>query len=209
MARATTTRSDIRTRVRDYLYESSADWFSDTQIDRMINEEVRSLPSKDVYTETVYETNLVVDQQDYALPDTTQEIEKIERNNGNSTDPDWVEMLGWDIFNNSLYLDFKPSTADAIRIFIREKFAVPTDDVTALSIDDDICELVVWGVVIRCYRMVIGYLRNAKNWDSVSKPDYLTVNTVNSWIAEAKKDYFDLLRQYATMPRPRDINLTS
>jgi hypothetical protein len=209
MATTTTTRSDIRTRARDYLYEASADWFTDAQLNRLINEEIRSLPAKNIYQEIVYSTTLVVNQTDYTLPTNTSEVEKIERNSNNLSPAEWTEFLGWDVFNNSLYLDFKPSSADEIRIFIRATFDVPTDDVTAVEIDDAVCEIVVWGVVVRAYKMVIGYLRQAKNWDSVSKPDYLTLNTVNSWLAEAKKDYNDLIKLYSTVSYPRDINLVS
>lgn len=206
---ATTFRSDLRTRIRDYMYESSADWFTDNQLNRLITEEIRSLPSKDIFAEKVYTTPLVANQMDYVLPTGTKEIERIERNQGTSTLPDWTEFTGFDTFNNSLYLDYRPSVADTIRVFIRAEFTVPTDDVTTLDIPDDVCEIVVWGVVVRAYKMVIGYLRQSKNWDSIAKPDYLTLNTVLSWLQEAKKDYNDLVKAYMTVPRPRDINLVS
>lgn len=205
----TTLRSDIRERVRDYLYEATADWFTDAQLNRLISEEVRSLPSKDIYGEAVYETTLVIDQKEYTLPTNTAEVEKIERNDGTDAKPVWNDFTGWDTFNNALYLDWNPSSADDIRAFLRTTFTNPSDDVTYLDVPDEICEIVVWGVVVRCYKMVIGYLRQAKNWDSVSKPDYLTVNTVTSWLQEAKRDYLDLIKQYSTTPRPRDINLVS
>lgn len=205
----TTLRSDIRTRVRDYLYESTADWFTDAQLNRLIAEEVRSLPGKDIFKESVYETNLVIDQTEYTLPSTTVEVEKIQRNSGTAASPDWDDFTGWDTYNNALYLDYKPSTADEIRAFLRMEYTAPTDDVTYLDVPDNVCEIVVWGVVIRCYKMVIGYLRQAKNWDSVSKPDYLTISAVQGWLQEAKRDYFDLLKQYMTAPRPREINLVS
>lgn len=206
---ATTTRSDIRTRVRDYLYEASADWFSDAQLNRLIAEEVRALPSNDIYLEAVYSTNLVVDRTDYSLPDGTKKVERAERNDGNLSVANWVEFAGYDLFNNAIYLDFRPSNTDEIRIFIKKEFTVPTDDVTALNVPDDVCEIVVWGVVVRAYKMAIGYLRNAQNWDSVAKPDYLTLNTLNSWLSEAKRDYRDLIKMYQTVPRPREIGLVS
>lgn len=205
----TTSRSDIRTRVRDYLYESTADWFTDPQLNRLISEEVRSLPSKDIYQESVWTTTLVVDQMEYTLPTGTKKIDTFQRNQGTSSAPDWTDFTGWDIFNNAIYLDYRPAVSDTIRAFIRQEFTVPGDDVTALDVPDDVCEIVVWGVVVRAYKMVIGYLRQSKNWDSVAKPDYLTLNTVNSWLSEAKKDYNDLIKQYATVSRPRDINLVS
>ena len=204
-----TLRSDIRTRVRDYLYEATADWFSDTQLNRLISEEILSLPSKDIYLESVYTTNLVSGQMDYTLPTLAKKPERIEINRGTSSAPQWDDFTGWDIFNNALYLDWRPSTTDEIRAFLKIPFTVPTGDVAALDVPDDICEIVVWGVVVRCYKMAIGYLRNAKNWDSIAKPDYLTLNTLNSWLSEAKKDYNDLIKQYMTVSRPRDINLVS
>lgn len=204
-----TLRSDIRTRVRDYLYEATADWFSDTQLNRLISEEILSLPSKDIYLESVYTTNLVSGQMDYTLPTLAKKPDKIQINRGTSSAPLWDDFTGWDIFNNALYLDWRPSTADEIRAFLKIPFTVPTGDVVALDVPDDVCEIVVWGVVVRCYKMAIGYLRNSKNWDSVAKPDYLTLNTLNSWLAEAKKDYNDLIKQYMTVARPRDINLVS
>lgn len=206
---ATTTRSDIRTRVRDYLYEASADWYTDAQLNRLIAEEVRSLPSNDIYLEAVYTTNLVVDQTSYSLPTGTKKVEKTERNDGNLSVANWVEFTGYDLFNNAIYLDFRPSNTDEIRIFIKKEFTVPTDDNTTMDIPDDVCEIVVWGTVVRAYKMAIGYLRNAKNWDSVAKPDYLTLNTVNNWLTEARKDYRDLIKLYITVSRPREIGLVS
>lgn len=205
----TTTRSDIRTRVRDYLYESTADWFTDTQLNRLISEEIRSLPAKDIYKESVVADNLEINVKEYTLPSNTVEIEKIERNDGNGTVADWSELKGWDVFNGTLYLDWNPATTDDIRFFLRTSFTNPTDDVTSLDVPDDVCEIVVWGVVVRCYKMVIGYMRQSKNWDSVSKPDFMTLGTVTGWLTEARRDYLDLIKNYATSPMPRDINLVS
>jgi len=204
-----TLRSDLRTRTRDYLYESTADWFTDDQLNRLIREEILSLPSKDIYLESVYTTNLVSGQLEYTLPTGSKKPDKIQINHGTSTSPVWDDFTGWDLFNNAIYLDWRPSSADEIRAFLKLPFTVPTGDVVALDVPDDVCEIVVWGVVVRAYKMVIGYLRQAKNWDSVSKPDYLTLNTVSNWLAEAKKDYNDLIKQYMTVPRPKDINLVS
>jgi len=204
-----TLRSDIRTRVRDYLYEDSADWFTDNMLNRVITEEINSLPSKDIYLESVYTTSLTINQTEYTFPTTNKKCEKIEINNGTTDVPDWVDFTGWDAFNNSLYLSFRPTKADTIRAFLKLPFTPPTDDVTALDVPDDVCEVVVWGCVIRCYRRVIGWLRQAKNWGAISKPDYLTVGTVTGWLIEAKKDYDDLIKNYMTVSKPRDIDLTS
>ena len=205
---ATTLRSEIRTRVRDYLYEATADWFSDTQLNRLISEEVRSLPSKGIYLESVHTTDLVVNQLEYALPSTAYKVEKIEINTGTDAIPSWSEFSSWDTYNGAIYLDFLPSSTDTIRAFIKTEFTNPSGDVVALDVPDNACEIVVWGVVVRSYKMVIGYLRQSKNWDSVAKPDYLTLNTVSNWLAEARKDYNDLIKQYMRVSRPRDIDLT-
>lgn len=205
----TTLRSDIRTRVRDYLYEDTADWFTNDQLNRLISEEIRSLPGKDIYLEQVHETNLVDGQKDYTLPSNTVEVERLEQNAGTVADPVWTEFAGWDVFNNTLYLDFDPDSTDQIRAFLRCEFTVPTGDINELDVPDNLCEVVVWGVVVRAYKMCIGYFRNARNWDSVTKPDRLNIGTIQQWLVEAKRDYLDLIKQYSTMPRPRDINLVS
>jgi hypothetical protein len=204
-----TVRSDIRTRVRDYLYEATADWFSDAQLNRLITEEVLSLPSKGITNEAVYTTSLVDGQTDYTLPDNCVDVDKIEINTGTTTNPNWTEFIGWSVFNDSLYLDGTPTTTDEIRIFIQTEFTAPTGDIVALDMEDEVCEILVWGVVVRCYKMVIGYLRQAKNWDSVSKPDLLTISAVQGWLQEAKRDYNDLLNQYAATNRAKEINLVS
>lgn len=206
---ATTLRSDIRTRVRDYLYESTADWFTDNQLNRLISEEIQSLPSKDVYLEYVYNDTLELDVMEYAFATGVKKIEKIQINHGTSGSPEWSDFTGWDSYNDTIYLDYLPKTTDTLRIFSKKAFTVPSGDVVALDVPDDVCEIVVWGVVVRAYKMVIGYLRQSKNWDSVAKPDYLTLNTVSNWLAEARKDYNDLIKQYMFVSRPRDINLVS
>jgi hypothetical protein len=194
--------------VRDYLYESVADWFTDAQLNRLFTEEVRSLPAKDIYGESVYQTSLVVNQTDYTLPSNCAKVEKAEINNGTSSLSRWDDFTSWDTYNNALYLDYNPSTINTIRIFMKTKFTDVTDDVSLLDVPDDMCEIVVWGMVVRAYKMVIGYLRQSKNWDSVAKPDYLTLNTVSNWLSEARKDYNDLIKLYIIVSRPRDIDLT-
>ena len=45
-------RSEIRTEIRDLLYEATADLISDAQLNRFIKQEIRSLPRKGIYLET-------------------------------------------------------------------------------------------------------------------------------------------------------------
>lgn len=207
-----TLRSDIRTEVRDNIAEASgvggAIW-SDALINRHITREIRSLPSKDIYLEQLWTTVLVVDQQDYTLESGTVKIEKLERNDGTASNPDWSEIKGWDLYAGALYLDWKPSKADTIRAHLRKHYAVPTDDLIALEIPDDVCEVIVWGVTVRCFRILLAYLQKSVSWDTVTKPGDLSQPTVLGWYRDAKKYYDELIQQYATSPRPRDIDLVS
>ncbi len=202
-------RSDIRTRVRDYLYETTANIWSDTQLNRLFLEELRSLPDKNIYAEELWTMSAVVDQQDYALPSGTVEVEKLERNDGTTSKPDWVEINGWDTYAGAIYLPFRPTQTDTYRIHIQKKFTDVEDDTTSLDISNEKSEVLVWGMVIRAYRVLIGYLRNSVSWDSVTKPGDLSIPRIREWLKEARDHYNDLLRQYATQPRPTLINLTS
>ncbi len=202
-------RSDIRTRARDYLYETTADIWSDDRLDRCWEEEVRSLPSKSVYLEYIWEFDSVVDDQDYDFLTGIVKVEKLERNDGTTSKPDWVKINGWDSYNNILYLPSRPTQADSYRAFTKKKFTVTANDTVAIDVPDEKTELVVWGMVIRAYKMLIGYLRGSQSWDSATKPGDLSIPVIQNWLRDAKEEYKDLLRQYATSPRPRDIDLVS
>jgi hypothetical protein len=203
------TRDEIRVRVRDYLYESSADLWSDAQINRLYEEETRSLPEKDVYLEELWTTSTVADQIDYTLPDGTVKVELVERNYGTSTKPDWGELSGWDNYSGALYLPYTPTDVESIRIHIKKRFTVVTDDVTALDLPDEKTELLVWGIVVRAYQMLIGYLRGSVSWDSVTKPGDVAITSVGNWLRDARDHYRELTHQFQTTPKPREINLTS
>lgn len=206
---ATTLRSDIRTRVRDYIYESTADWVTDAQLNRLINEELMFLPKKDVYLEERYTTTTVADQTDYALPTGTEKIELVEINEGTTAIPDWQPLKGWDVYAGSLIFNFNPVGGDTIRVSIKKQFTNPTGDVAYLDMPNEQTELLVWGVVCRVYRMFIGYFRNSRNWDSISKPAGVSISSIQAWLKDAEKHYNDLISEYATMPLPRDIDLVS
>ncbi len=207
-----TLRSDLRTEIRDNIMEASgvggAIW-SDALLNRHITREIRSLPSKDIYLEDTIADTLVIDQYEYPLASTVFKVEKIERNDGTATRPEWSELKGWDNYNNKIVFDWRPSKADAIQYRVKKYFTVPTDDVTALDIPDDKCEVVVWGVTLRCERMLMAYLQKSVSWDTVTKPGDLSQPTVLGWIRDAEKMYDELIQQFAIMPRPRDIDLVS
>lgn len=200
-------RSDIITRVRDYLYEATADKFTDAQLQRFFLEELRALPSKAVYLEQIWSTTLVQNQQSYTLPANIFKVERVEINYGTASVPDWEKIDGWDNYSGALYLSFLPSSTYTLRAFLRMKFTDITDDVTTLEIDDDKSEILVWGIVIRAYKALIGYLKGDLSWDSVTKPGGISVSVVQAWLRDAKQEQKELIQQYATSPRPRDIGL--
>lgn len=211
----TTLRSDIRTEVRDNIQEASGidgAIFTDDLINRHIERELLSLPRKGIYLEEMW-TQTLDPTEDYSsgivLPSGTVKVESVERNDGTSSNPDWNLLSGIDNYNGSIFLPFTVTTSYDIRVKIKKVFTVPSDDVVALDLDDDKCEVLIWGVTIRCYRILIGYLRGSQSWDSVTKPGDLNINTINSWLREAVDHYKELIRQYGTVPRPRDIDLTS
>lgn len=178
-------------------------------MNRLISEEIRSLPKKELYIEDRYSTTTVANQTDYDLPTGTEKIEKVEINNGTTTTPDYGELKGWDVYNDTLILNYLPSGGDTIRVYIKKAFTNPTGDVDYLDVPDDMCEVVVWGVVVRCYKLLIGYFRQAKNFDSISKPEGVTLASMQGWLRDAERMYKDLVRQYQTVSRPRDIDLVS
>lgn len=210
----TTTREDIRQEVRDNIQEvsgvSNAIW-SDTLLNRHIVREILSLPRQGIYQEESWTQTLDADT-DYSagipLPSGTIKAETVERNDGTSTNPHWVELKGVDNYNNNIYLPYDPSTDEEIRVKIKRSFTSPSADGVALDIDDDKCEVVVWGVTIRCYRILIGYLRNSVSWDTVTKPGDLSIPAIQSWLRDAQEYYKMLIKRYGTAPKPRDIDLT-
>lgn len=201
-------RLDIRTLARDYLNEATADLWTEATLNRLINEEIRSLPRKDIYLEEIHTVSTGVDQFDYTLPTGTVKVEKVEKNVGTSSKPDWQEWTGWDNYAGALYLRSRPTTAWTMRIHIKKKFTELSDDTTATDIPDEKVEVLVWGTVVRAYKALMGYFVDAKNWDSVAKPDGIGMSQVQNWLIQAKAEYRELVNLYKTSPRPRDINLT-
>ncbi len=141
------------------------------------------------------------------LPDGTEKVESVERNDGTSTYPSWTELKGCDFYSGALFLPYRTLAADEIRVKIKKGFTLPTDDATDMDIPDDMVEVLVWGVTIRCYRILIGYLRGSTSWDSVTKPGDLQITVIQSWLRDAQKYYQELIQTYAFSPRPRDIDL--
>lgn len=207
-------RTDIITRVRDYLYEVSTvpiavKLWTDTQLQRLLTEEMNSLPRKGVYLEEVWATDLEVNKLDYSLPPNTIKAEKVEVNVGSSSVPDWKELKGYDFYAGALYLASTPTIAYPMQVYIRKGFTPLTDDLTATDVPDPELEVVVAGTAKRALKMVLAYFANAKNWDTVAKPDGVSLNQINSMYATIKGEYEDILKTYRKYPRPRDIDLVN
>lgn len=200
-------RADVILEVRDAFYEASANLFTDAQIKRFINQEIRSLPTKDIYLEEIHTTSTVINQLDYVLPTGTLKVEKLEVNLGTSSQPDWQEVKGFDTYGGALYLDLRPAIVETMRVHLRKAFTIFSDETTASDVPDDKMEVVIWGTVVRAYRAVMGYLRDAKNWDAIAKPSGIQMAQVQAWYRDAKTEYNKLIEQYHTVPRPREINL--
>lgn len=202
-------RSDLRTGVRDLLYESTADLITDAQINRALKREIDSLPSKQIFLKKFYTTTTVVDQMDYALPSGTVEVELLERNDGTSDAPVWTEINGFEVYDEAIHLPYRPANADTIRIHIQKKYANPEDDSTTLDLQDERLELVEMGGALRCYRMLMSYFRQSKSWDSTTAPKGVNMGSVQGWYTELKRDYDNMVRVYQDTPLPREIDLTS
>ncbi len=205
-------RSDVLTAVRDMIYEASgatgAIW-TDAILNRFFTREMAALGSNNIYLENIYTTTTVVDQYDYTLPTGTIKGELVERNDGTSTDPLWTTLNGVDNYSGAIWLPYKPSSVDTLRIHIRKDYTDPADDTTTLDIPAGPVDVVIHGMAIRCYKRLIGFLTNDKSWDSVTKPTDMSLPTVLGLLRDSKQDYKNLVQQHATCPRPRDINLVS
>lgn len=204
------TRADIRTEVRDRLAEdtaSSSGIWSDAQINRFIAQEIRSLHRRGIYSREKDTTNTVVDQYDYTFPSGCYKVDMIERNWGTSDKPLWEPVDGWSQDDSALYLGARPMISWVMRITFRKKYSVLTDDSTSSDIPDDKMDVVVLGSTIRALQRLAGYLGNVANWDSISKPDGVSINSISGLLAVLKKEYRELVAMYKTVPDVREINL--
>jgi hypothetical protein len=207
-----TVRTDIRTEVRDNIQEDSgitgAIW-SDALLNRHIIREVRSLPFKNIYLEETWTIPQVVDKKEYAMPTKGVKLEKLEINYGTTALPDWQELRGWEQYGDTIHLPYTSTSTDSMRGHFRMSYVIPDADDTVLDIPEPIFELVVWGVTVRCYKILVGYLRGNKSWDSVTKPGDISVSTIQTWLRDATIYYKELIQQYATQPKTREIDLVS
>lgn len=200
-------RTDLREYSRDYIYEATADLITDARLNNAITHTMRELPKKGIYLEEIWTEPMVKDKIGYTLPDGTLKVEKLERNMGTASVPDWAEMVGWDNYDGSIYLRSRPSTTDTMRIHIKKKFTILTDDTTNTDVPDDKLELVALGAALRAYKMLMGYFMRASNWDATGKPDGTDMGKLSRWIRQLDEDYNKILKTFRTVPRARTINL--
>lgn len=204
------TKAEVRTEVRRRLYETTADLWSNTDIDAFVRDEIRALPFRNIYKEEIWETDTVVNQEDYTLPSGTRKVEKVQFNEGTASVPDWDDQAGWDVFGGVLYLQDKPTLVKTMRCFLRKEFTDPStqDDGDTIDVPNDKIEIVILGATLRAYQTLMGYFVDLKNWDYNAKPDGITMGHVQSWIREVKLEYLEVIKNLKTVPRPRFINLT-
>ena len=200
-------RSDLRGYVRNYLYEASADLFADAKINQALDEAMTELNVDGVYTQAIFENTLVVNQLDYALPTGTVEVESIEMNVGTSDNPEWKTMHGWEVYAGAYWLSVRPATTNTVRLKVRKRFTLLTDDVTATDVPTDKIPILTCLASIKCYEMLMGYFVDAKNWDSIAKPDSVDMTKVIAWIRELNTKYQRMRMKFRETPKAQDINL--
>jgi len=202
-------KSDFRTLVRYKLDESTADLWADTELDAFADEELRTLPAKNVYKEEIWDSKTVENITEYPLPSGTIKVEKVQINYSSSVIPEYQDQNGCDTFANVLYLPQKPTAVTDLRIWIKKSFtplASLTDDQT-LDIPDAKIEVLVLGTVLRAYSKLMGYFVDLKNWDYNAKPDGISMQQVQAWIRDCKEEYTKILNAVRFTPKPRFIDL--
>lgn len=202
-------KSVFRTLVRDKLDEATADLWTDSQLDAFADEELRTLPAKNVYKEEIWDSKTAVDITEYPLPSGTIKVEKVQLNCSSSTIPDYQDQNGCDTFAGVLYLPQKPTSITDLRIWIKKAFTplASLTDNQPLDIPDAKVEVLVLGTVLRAYSKLMGYFVDLKNWDYNAKPDGISMQQVQSWIRDLKTEYTSILGAVRITPKPRFIDL--
>lgn len=202
-------REDVRSDARALLYEATADLFTDANLNTYINQELRSLPRRGIYLEDIYTTTTVLNQVDYMLPTGTYKVEQIEINFGNSDNTDWQTINGWKQFAGAIWLPSKPSDARTLRIWIRKSFTVPSADGVTMDFPVEKSEVLSIGAAIRAYQSLMGYMSDQKNYDSIIKPDGVSMTQVGNWLKELQSDHKRILDTYRTIPQVREMDMVN
>lgn len=202
-------KSAFRTLVREKIDETTADLWTDAQLDDFADEELRTLPAKNVYKEEIWNSYTAANVKEYPLPTGTIKVEKVELGDLPSNSVDYSELNGCDTFAGVLYLPYKPTAVTDLRIWIKKSFTLLSSltEGQTLDIPDSKIEVLVLGTVLRAYSKLMGYFVDLKNWDYNAKPDGISMQQVQSWIRDVKAEYKEILSAVRFTPKPRFIDL--
>lgn len=201
-------RPAIRTAIRLYLHEDTANLFSDAQLNQAITDALVQLPEDGVCLQEIYTQDQVLNQIDYPLPVNTIEIEEVNINVGTAVEFNWVPVGGWEPYGDVLYLRQRPTTVYPMQIKVRRGFTPITDDTTDTDVPDNKITVLVMLSTLFCYEMIMGYFMATANWDSIAKPDGIDMMKVLAWIKELKAKYNDIKKKYKKSRKPGEIDLT-
>ena len=205
-------REDYRDRIKNKLAELTVNLpgiFPDSEINSAFLDTIRGLPYKGVYNETKWYKTLSVNVSEYALESEHYKVEKVEVNEGTADLPRWTEVKGYEVFANTLHLATLPSLANTIRVWVKTKFTEITDDSTTVDVPDDKSEAVIYGSVRRLLENLIHYIIDSKNYDSILKPDGLSLPQIKAWRDEIRAEEERIVKSFQTKPRPRDMDLVN
>lgn len=205
-------REDIRNSLSYKLHEVDSgftaenDLIGATQKNEAILMAIRKLPSYGVYLEKMYTISLS-SRLDYPLPSGVLEVEEVEVNRGSSSNPDWQEIKGTDVYANTLWLPYLPTSTDTMRLKTQKAFTELTDDVTVTDIPNNKLEILIKLATLYCYENLIGYFLDSKNWDAVAKPEGADMNKLHQWYRTAKTEWEKEAQKFRRYPKPRMIDL--
>lgn len=201
------TRADIRTRVRDAVYEDSADLLSDAKLNRMFEDELRFLPTERVFKQEIWERTTEQNIKEYTLPSGSVQVEKVFITHGTTAPISWSEVNGFKEYAGAVILPFYPSGTETLRIEVLKKFTIVSNVNDTLDIDDEKTDVLVKGITIRAYNSIIGYYAHSKNHNAVTSPNGVSMRTIEEHVSQLRTEYRGLLDKYAVPVQAQDINL--
>lgn len=203
-------RSDYRDAVKNKLAELATnlpDIFPDSEINAAFVDTIRGLPWKGVYKEEFWFRTLSTTSKEYGYQTGTIEIERVEVNEGTSDREDYVKVEGYELFANTIILPSYPSSARTMRVRAKMKFTEITDDDTDVDVPDEKAEAVKYGMVRRLLENLIHYVIDSKNYDSILKPDGLSLPQLKGWRDEIRAEEERTIKSFKTKQKPREMNL--
>lgn len=205
------TREDYRTLVKSKIANLStnlSDIFSDEEINNAFLHTLQSLPYKNLPKEKKSTTTLVLNKSEYSVPSGAMQIVKIERNDGSTAIPNWIELKGWKVFAREIHLRSLPSTTNTIRTWYLKRWGEPADDNDTIDSElDSKQEVIVTGIVKRLMETLMNYLIDASNYDSTIKPTGATLPQVRQWYEQMRLTEETLINSFKTTRQPDKINM--